>query len=135
MSSVAYSLTKRLNRYYCDLFFIFWQTISTQTPARQVFLYVRHDEVQPELSENKDMQIRKKDRPLSSQHIKSWESHTLHLDFYWDRLQTVNKMPVSLCDTWDMVSNVNFEGFMIALGKIGFFFLLKWMIALVCSLN
>ncbi|XP_051734981.1 retinoid-binding protein 7a [Ctenopharyngodon idella] len=25
-------------------------------------------------------------------------------------------MPVSLCGTWDMVSNVNFEGYMIALG-------------------
>uniref|UniRef100_A0A8C2E4Z9 Retinol binding protein 7a, cellular n=1 Tax=Cyprinus carpio TaxID=7962 RepID=A0A8C2E4Z9_CYPCA len=25
-------------------------------------------------------------------------------------------MPVSLCGSWDMVSNVNFEGYMIALG-------------------
>ncbi|KAJ8378892.1 hypothetical protein AAFF_G00233260 [Aldrovandia affinis] len=25
-------------------------------------------------------------------------------------------MPVSLCGTWDMVSNVNFDGYMIALG-------------------
>ncbi|KAL0158033.1 hypothetical protein M9458_046109, partial [Cirrhinus mrigala] len=25
-------------------------------------------------------------------------------------------MPVSLCGTWDMVSNVNLEGYMIALG-------------------
>ncbi|KAK7878591.1 hypothetical protein WMY93_030427 [Mugilogobius chulae] len=26
------------------------------------------------------------------------------------------KMPTSLCGTWDMVSNVNFEGYMMALG-------------------
>lgn len=26
-------------------------------------------------------------------------------------------MPVSLCGSWDMVSNVNLEGYMIALGK------------------
>lgn len=31
-------------------------------------------------------------------------------------------MPVSLCGSWDMVSNVNFEGYMIALGKSAFFF-------------
>lgn len=34
-------------------------------------------------------------------------------------------MPVSLCGTWDMVSNVNMEGYMIALGKSAFFLLLK----------
>ena len=26
-------------------------------------------------------------------------------------------MPASLCGAWDIVSNVNFEGYMIALGK------------------
>uniref|UniRef100_A0A4W6CGT1 Retinol binding protein 7a, cellular n=1 Tax=Lates calcarifer TaxID=8187 RepID=A0A4W6CGT1_LATCA len=27
-------------------------------------------------------------------------------------------MPASLCGTWDMISNVNFEGYMIALGNV-----------------
>lgn len=31
--------------------------------------------------------------------------------------QNVIKMPASLCGTWDIVSNVNFEGYMIALGE------------------
>ncbi len=38
-------------------------------------------------------------------------------------------MPVSLCGTWDMVSNVNFEGYMIALGKSAFLYPVKWIIA------
>uniref|UniRef100_A0A672K6G0 Retinoid-binding protein 7-like n=1 Tax=Sinocyclocheilus grahami TaxID=75366 RepID=A0A672K6G0_SINGR len=45
-------------------------------------------------------------------------THTLHLVFYWNNLQKVNKMPVSLCGSWDMVSNVNFEGYMTALGNL-----------------
>lgn len=27
------------------------------------------------------------------------------------------KMPASLCGTWDIISNVNLDGYMIALGK------------------
>lgn len=38
-------------------------------------------------------------------------------------------MPVSLCGTWDMVSNVNFERYMIALGKSAFFCTVKLIIA------
>lgn len=26
-------------------------------------------------------------------------------------------MPTSFCGTWDMISNVNFEGYMVALGE------------------
>ncbi|XP_035014469.2 nicotinamide/nicotinic acid mononucleotide adenylyltransferase 1 [Hippoglossus stenolepis] len=31
-------------------------------------------------------------------------------------IKEINKMPTSLCGTWDTISNVNFEGYMIALG-------------------
>lgn len=29
-------------------------------------------------------------------------------------------MPTSLCGTWDMISNVNFDGYMSALGEFEF---------------
>ncbi|KAM4609938.1 nicotinamide/nicotinic acid mononucleotide adenylyltransferase 1-like [Polymixia lowei] len=32
------------------------------------------------------------------------------------RVSGLKKMPASLCGTWDMISNVNFDGYMIALG-------------------
>nr|XP_019944381.1 PREDICTED: nicotinamide/nicotinic acid mononucleotide adenylyltransferase 1 [Paralichthys olivaceus] len=42
-------------------------------------------------------------------------SHCIHTHISGG-IKGVNKMPTSLCGTWDIISNVNFEGYMIALG-------------------
>ncbi|XP_040010018.1 nicotinamide/nicotinic acid mononucleotide adenylyltransferase 1-like [Xiphias gladius] len=42
--------------------------------------------------------------------------HTLTHTHLRRRKKKVIKMPASLCGTWDIISNVNFEGYMIALG-------------------
>lgn len=34
-----------------------------------------------------------------------------------DRITSV-KMPDSFCGSWEIVSNINFEGYMVALGKL-----------------
>lgn len=49
-----------------------------------------------------------------------WASHK-HSRF-GIRQNRVTKMPTSICGSWEMISNVNFEGYMIALGKSGSMF-------------
>lgn len=48
------------------------------------------------------------------------ERHSLCIcTLQWKRRKTQGiKMPASLCGTWDITSNDNFEGYMIALGKL-----------------
>uniref|UniRef100_A0A8C6MDN3 Nicotinamide nucleotide adenylyltransferase 1 n=1 Tax=Nothobranchius furzeri TaxID=105023 RepID=A0A8C6MDN3_NOTFU len=41
--------------------------------------------------------------------------HGLHT-YLWRRTSEI-RMPTSFCGTWDIISNVNFEGYMIALGE------------------
>lgn len=53
--------------------------------------------------------------------VQQLEEHFLLASQQDSLVRTVKKMPESLFGTWDMISNVNLDGYMIALGKLQIF--------------
>ncbi len=61
--------------------------------------------------------------------VQQFEDYLLFTGTRLSRTEKVPKMPASLCGTWEMISNVNMEGYMIALGMS-----LKHVVIQQCSL-